>query len=116
MFEAINFDYLRTIVIGFYREKGNVDTLFESYRFSISSTYKSVDFTNSMGRGSFKLKVAFWEKLVQTLLQDEKTIKSEVENLLSQFSGIDSELRALPKDSYITIRLVYHPDTPPGKF
>ena len=58
MFEAINFDYLRAIVIGFYREKGNADTLFESYKFSINSTYKSVDFTT--GRGSFKLKVSYF--------------------------------------------------------
>ena len=64
MFEAINFDYLKAIVIGFYREKGNPDTLFESYKFSINSTNKSVDFTNSMGRGSFKMKVFFWKFLV----------------------------------------------------
>ena len=56
MFDAIHHDYLRAIVFGFFHE-GNVDNFFESYKFSVKSTRKSLDFTNSMDSGHFETKV-----------------------------------------------------------
>jgi len=99
IFDAINHDYLKALVIGFYREKGNPATLFESYKFSINPDTKGLTISNTAGRTSYKSK-------------DAQTLRGEVENLLIQFSDIDNELRALPSDSYITMRLIYHSKAP----
>ena len=89
-------------MIGFYREKGNPATLFESYKFSINPDTKGLTISNQAGRTSYKSK-------------DAQTLRGEVENLLVQFNDIDNELRALPSDSYITMRLIYHSKAPKGK-
>ena len=102
IFDAINHDYLKALVIGFYREKGNPDTLFESYKFSINSSTNGIDISNKAGHATYKSK-------------DARSLKSEVENLLLQFNEIENELRALPSDSYITMRLIYHSKTPQGR-
>ena len=58
IFEAINLDYLKAVVIGFYREKGNPDTLFESYKFSINPVNTSLNIDSTNGHGTYKSKNA----------------------------------------------------------
>ena len=46
------------MVIGFYREKGNPDTLFESYKFSINPVNTSLNIDSTNGHGTYKSKNA----------------------------------------------------------
>jgi len=95
IFEGL--DNIRAIVFGFYREKGSPSTLFESYKFTIKGC--NIELENSNGR-------------ISEVTQNATRLEVQIKDLLSEFECINSELKPLPEECFVTMRLVYNKDTP----
>ena len=84
-------------MIGFYKEKGSPSTLFESYKFTISN--KGLTLTDLNGK----------EKEINS-----KSLEIQVQDLLHEFESINDEIKPLPEECFVTMRLVYDSSTPEG--
>jgi len=123
IFEGL--DNIRAIVFGFYREKGSPSTLFESYKFTIKEKHHSNQiwlWSANQRRPFFAVEGDFLKGCnielensngrISEVTQNATRLEVQIKDLLSEFECINNELKPLPEECFVTMRLVYNKDTP----